>query len=259
MKCAWGNTTIAEAWRPGSLDGVETPTEKSVREEWNREELATAKAEGREPKLRHPPEAKHKLSWCWSMTLPHVRKVLANPGNYHPEYDPKVGYEIAGMVWFQGYSDAGNKAYGEQLAEMIKWFRKEINAPEMPVVCGTMGVGAYNHTAYSGAVNSGMVYASQVPQLTGTVDVVNTARYFPAELALLITGLHTYEKGSPEYTRLHAIHLRANSNQGFHYYGSAKFFLLAGDAMARSLANLMAGGKPMIQSELQAEDWTREH
>ena len=249
VKCAWGNTTVNEAWRPGSLDGVETPTEKAMREAWNQKEIAKAKAEGREPKLRQAPKPKNKLSWCWSMTLPFVKKVLADPGKYYPGYDPKVGYDIAGMVWFQGYSDAGNKAYGEQLTEMIKWFRKEINAPNMPVVCGSMGVGGYNHTAFLGAVNSGMVYASQAPGLKGTVDVVNTARYFPAELGLLIKGLHAYGKDSPEYKKLIGIHLRANSNHGFHYYGSAKFMLLAGDDMAHSLANLMAGGKPNIDSD----------
>jgi alpha-galactosidase len=212
-------------------------------------EIARAKADGREPKLRQPPEPKGKLSWCWSMALPHVKNVLADPGKYHPGYDPDAGYEIAGMVWFQGYSDAGNKAYGEQLVEMITWFRNEINAPDMPVVAGTMGVGGYNHTAYSGAVNSGMVYASQVPALKGTVDVVNTARFFPGELGLLINCLHTYDKDSPEYYKIHPIHLKANSNAGFHYYGSAKFFLLAGDAMARSLVNLMKGGMPMVERD----------
>lgn len=250
VKCAWGNTTLKDAWRPGSLDGVETPTEKAMRDEWNKQEIAKAEKEGRKPKLRDAPKPKGKLAWCWSMALPFVKKVLADPGKYYPNYDPEVGYDIAGMVWFQGYSDAGNKAYGEELVEMIKWFRKEINAPNMPVVCGTMGVSGYNHTAYSNDVNSGMVYASQVPELKGTVDVVNTARYFPAELALLIKGLHSYKKYGPEYNKLKAIHMLANSNKGFHYFGSAKFHILAGDAMARRLANLMTGGKPKIDSEI---------
>jgi hypothetical protein len=249
VKCAWGNTTINAAWRPGSLDGVETPIEKSEREKANDAEVARAKEEGREPMLRQAPVPTGKLSWAWNMALPHVKKVLADPGKYHPEYDAEAGYEIAGMVWFQGYSDAGNKAYGEQLAEMIKWVRKEINAPDMPVVCGTMGVSGYLHKSYSGNVNAGMVYASQVPELKGTVDLVNTARYFPHELTMLAQDLGSHEKNSPEYNRLIAIHHRANSNKAFHYQGSAKFFLLAGDAMARSLANLMGGGQPMIADD----------
>lgn len=251
VKCAWGNTSIREAWRPASLDGVETPAEKAAREEYNQKEIARAKEEGREPKLREAPKATNKLSWAWSMALPHVRKVLANPGDYHPDYDPEVGYEIAGLVWFQGYSDSGNEAYGELLTEMIKWFRKEIDAPGMPVVSGTMGVGAYYHMVYQDAVNAGMVQAARAPELKGKVDVVNTGRYFPHELPMLIQTLHSKEKGSPERLKLEAIHRRANSNKGFHYYGSAKFFLLAGDAMGRSLANLMAGGEPMVEKEIK--------
>jgi len=47
---------------------------------------------------------------------------------------------------------------------------------------------------------------------------------------------------------------KATSNKAFHYRGSAKFFLLTGDAMARSLASLMAGGKPTIHEEVTAAE-----
>jgi len=250
VKCAWGNTTLKEAWRPGSLDGVETPTEKAVREEWNRQEQEAAKSEGREPVLRQAPSPTGKLSWAWNMALPHVKKVLADPGQFYPGYDPETGYEVAGMVWFQGYSDAGNKAYGEQLVEMIKWLRKEINAPDMKVVCGTMGVNGKYAAPVSGDVNAGMVYASRVPELKGTVDVVNTCRYFPQELGQIGTVMQSCEKGSAESIVLSNLSRRAVSNKAYHYFGSAKFFLLTGDAMGRSLANLMAGGEPTVHTEI---------
>lgn len=253
VKCAWGNTTISEAWRPGSLDGVETPAEKAEREKFNLKESELAKAEGREPKLREAPAPTGTLSWAWSMALPHVKKVLADPGKYHPEYDPEAGHEIAGMVWFQGYSDANNKAYGEQLAEMITWFRKEVDAPDMPVVCGTMGVNGDYDAPVSGPVNAGMVYAAGVPEPKGTVDVVNTNRYFPQELGMIGPVIKTYEKGSREFQELSRFSYRATSNKAFHYYGSAKFFLLTGDAMARSLANLMAGGEPTVHKEITVD------
>jgi len=44
---------------------------------------------------------------------------------------------------------------------------------------------------------------------------------------------------------------RATSNVGFHYHGSSKCFLLMGDAMGRSLANLIAGGEPMINDAVK--------
>lgn len=251
VKCSWGNTALNQAWRPGSLDGVETPIEKTTRETWNSTETATAKAEGREPKLRAAPDKTGKLSWAWNMALPEIKKVLENPGAYHPDYDPEKGYDLAGMLWFQGYSDMGNAAYGEQLEEMIKWFRSEIKAPDMPVVCGSLGVGAYYNNALEGNVSGGMVKAAQSPDLKGTVDVVNTGRFYPLELDAADNLLKLYEKGTPEFDKQLAFVRKTTSNKAFHYRGSAKFFMLNGDALARSLANLMAGGEPTIHEEIK--------
>jgi hypothetical protein len=252
VKCSWGNTALREAWRPGSLDGVETPIEKAERETWNAAETAAAKADGREAKLRPAPVKTGKPSWAWNMALPAIKKVLENPGLYHPDYDPAKGYDIAGMLWFQGYSDMGNPAYGEQLEEMIKWFRSEINAPKMPVVCGSLGVGAYYSNALTGNVSGGMVKAAQSPDLIGTVDVVNTGRFYPLDLDAADNMLKVYEKGSPQAVELGTFVRKTTSNKAFHYRGSAKFFMLTGDAMARSLANLMAGGEPSIHAETKA-------
>lgn len=235
VKCAWGNTTIANSWRPGSLGDVETPIEKANREEWNAREIKDAAEQGRKPKLREAPANKGKPGWCWQKALPHIRKVLANPGDYCPAYDPAKGAEIAGMVWFQGYSDMENEAYGEQLVEMIKWFRSEINAPKMPVVCGSLGVGTLQATELTGNVSGGMVYASNHPDLKGTVSVVNTGRFYPSELEAAQNIVSGLAKGDPERAKLATLLSGAVSNKGFHYMGSAKFHILTGDAMARSL------------------------
>ena len=254
VKCSWGNTSIASAWRAPSLDGVETPTEKAQREAWNKSQAEQAKKEGREFTPRPAPKPTGELGYCWGMTMPEIDKVLADPGKYHPEYDPKVGYEVAGLIWFQGYSDKDNPAYGELLAQMIKDLRKKVNAPNMPVVCGTLGMAAFKNNAFSEGANAGMLQASQMPELAGTVDVVNTAPYYPLEFDLLGQMMKSYEKGSPEYEAALLMQRRATSNKGFHYHGSAKCFLLMGDAMGRSLANLMAGGEPMINDRVKDQD-----
>jgi alpha-galactosidase len=249
VKCSWGNTALREAWRPPSLDGIETPSEKRAREAWNQRELALAKKQGRDPRLSPPPEKTGKLSYCWGMTLPLLEKVLADPGRYHPEYDPAVGYDIAGMVWFQGYSDQGNEAYGEQLVELVRFMRGKVDAPDMPFVAGTLGMPAYKHMALEGEVNGGMVEAASHPDLHGRMDVVNTAPYFPVELDHAHTIRSIADRESAEYAKAEQVLKRATSNKGFHYHGSTKCFLLMGDAMGRSLANLMAGGEPSIHDE----------
>jgi hypothetical protein len=210
VKCAWGNTALNAAWLPPSLSGDE-------------------------------------LSWCWQRVMPQVEKVLADPGAYHPDYDPEVGYEVAGLVWFQGYSDMGNPKYGKQLAQLIRDFRKKVNTPDLPVVCGTLGHAAYEQIAFAGDVNGGMLKVSRMPEFKGTVDVVNTAPFYPVELDLLRQVRDALPEDSKEARQANEVRARATAKGGStHYHGSAKFFLLAGDAMARSLANLMDGGEPMI-------------
>ncbi len=251
VKCSWGNTSIAGAWRAPSLDGVETPTEKATREAWNEKMAAAAKKEGREYIARLAPKKTGELAWCWNQVMPQVEKVLADPGKYYPDYDPKVGYEVAGLVWFQGYSDKDNPAYGELLAQLIKDFRKKVKTPNMPVVCGTLGMAGFKAQEFTLGANKGMLQASQMPELKGTVDVVNTVPYFPMELDLLKQVRDSFEKGTPEYEKAIMIQKRATSNKGFHYHGSAKCFILMGDAMGRSLANLMGGGEPTINKTLK--------
>lgn len=239
VKCAWGNTSLASAWRPPSLDGVETPKEKANREAFNQSEAERAKKEGREFTPRPALKPGEGNSWCWELAMPHVEKVLADPGKFYPGYDPKVGYEVAGLVWFQGYSDMNNTAYGELFAQFIRDFRKKVKTPDMPVVCGTLGMGGFKNSAFANAVNQGMVEASKMPDFVGTVGVVNTSPFFPLEFDLLPQVMDFTDKESPEYLEALRMKQRATSEKGFHYHGSAKCFLLVGDSMARSLADLM--------------------
>ena len=251
VKCSWGNTALGGSWLPPSLDGVETPIQKTNRQAWNAQEADNAKKDGREPKLRAAPKKTGKLTYCWGMTLPQIDKVLADPGKFHPEYNSKAGYEVAGMVWFQGYSDNGNRAYGEQLVELVKFMRKKVNTPKMPFVCGTLGMASYKHVALKGDVNGGMVQASQHPDMLGSFDVVNTAPFFPVEIDHAHTVRKKVAKDSAEYKTAMAVIGKATSNKGFHYHGSAKCFLLMGDAMGSSLGNLIGGGEPTINAVIK--------
>lgn len=50
--------------------------------------------------------------------------------------------QLAGFIWHQGESDSkpGHTAvYGEKLAELVQRFRKDLNAPNVPFVVGTLG------------------------------------------------------------------------------------------------------------------------
>ncbi|MBT3199952.1 MAG: hypothetical protein HN350_08540 [Phycisphaerales bacterium] len=217
IKCAWGGKSLHSEFRPPSLNTKENPTGK-----------------------------------FWTLATEHIGKVLADPGKYHPDYDPKVGYELSGLVWFQGWNDKGNKDYGQQLVAFIKDFRKEVKAPKLPVVCGLLGHSSWKTTTFDGDVNSGMLHATRHADLKGTVDIVNTVKYYPIELGFKGLVKDACGEDSPEYKTAESIINRAVSKDPVHYHGSAKFYYLTGDAMARKLANLIKGGAPTIHKE--AED-----
>jgi hypothetical protein len=249
VKCAWGGTSVHVPWRPPSLSNAETPIEKATREAANKEGLEAARKGGFEFKPKPPQTGTGKV---WERAMAHVQKVLSDPGKYHPEYDKDAGYELSGLVWFQGWNDLGNPAYGEQLVHFIQDFRKEVKEPELPVVCGLVGHSAWKHTTFDSHVNSGMLYAAQKEELKGTVDIVNTVKYFPLELGFNKSVKATFGEESKEYKEVEEITRRSTSNSGLHYFGSAKFLYLTGDAMARSLVNLMNKGTPTIHEEAKS-------
>lgn len=230
VKCAVGGTSLQGPWRPTSLADTETPIEITARE-----------ASGGEKNV--------KLGPLWAQSMAHIKTVLADPGKFHPEYDPKAGVELAGLVWFQGWNDMNNEAYGEQFVHFIKDFRKEVNAPKLPVITGLMGHAAWKQNTFSTEPNKGMLYAARHPELKGSVDVVNTLPYMPIELALTWDAEKVFGKESKEAEKASSIRARAVCKDGTHYFGSAKFTYLTGDAMARKLVNLMKGGEPTIHEE----------
>ena len=248
VKCAWGGTSVHVPWRPPSLANAETPIEKATREAKNQAGAESAKKDGMEFTPKQPQTGTGRL---FKTSVAHIQKVLADPGKFHPDYNPEAGYELAGLVWFQGWNDMGNKAYGEQLVHFIRDFRKEVKQANLPVVCGLLGHSGWKQNTFDGDVNSGMLYAAKHKDLKGTVDIVNTLKYFPLELGFKKSVLAAYGEDSDEYKKAEQIINRACSKDGTHYYGSAKFMYLAGNAMARSLANLMTGGEPTIHEEAE--------
>jgi len=99
-----------------------------------------------------PPSSGGTVGDAYHKTVAHIHTVLDNLKQRFPDYDG-LGYEINGFLWFQGWNDAGNKAYGEQLVHFIKDWRKELNAPDMKVVCGLLGQNGWKRNTFAGDVN----------------------------------------------------------------------------------------------------------
>ena len=150
--------------------------------------------------FRPPSAGTRDTGHFYRQMIEHVKMVLADPGKYHPAYNKKDGYEIAGFVWFQGYNDAtdGNAypnrgkpgsydAYTKVLGHFIRDVRKDLGVPKMPFVIGVMGIGGsyMNNTLPEGrylSINTefqkAMAAAADLPEFEGNVFAVHTGLYW---------------------------------------------------------------------------------
>jgi len=134
-----------------------------------------------------------------------VKDTLANIKEVYPGYDPKVGYELAGFVWFQGWNDmvdrgvypnrdkpGGYDAYSEVMTHFIRDVRKDLKAPRLPFVIGVLGVGgpvdryAPEQRRYAGIhtnFRDAMAAPALLPEFKGNVAAVRTENYWDQELA----------------------------------------------------------------------------
>ena len=177
----------------------------------------------------------------------YVHDTLNNLKKRFPGYDEKAGYEIAGFVWFQGYNDQfdenARKEYGKNLVCLIKDLRQEFKPPEMKVVVGVMGVnGVRNEVGKQKDVRDGQRFVNTVPEFKGNVKAIESAPLLHPEIVAIKTAgwLNPDRdlKKTPVTEEEQAMLKRATSNQGYHYYGEGRFFILLGKAFAETMLEL---------------------
>ena len=181
----------------------------------------------------------------WNEMIGFVRKVLADPKAYHPEYDPKAGFEVAGGLWFQGFNDQfdpefyGN--YSSNMVHFIQDLRKEVKQPKMPFVIGVLGTPAFPEEAMANNVAKAQREAARAPELAGTVAAVESWPLTTPEVAIWRMKKDAAQaKGdAAEIKRAEEQWPLYGSNQGYHYDGSGRFFIRLGDECAAAMLKLM--------------------
>lgn len=213
----------------------------------------------------------------YRIMMEYVNKVLANPGDYHPAYDPAQGYEIAGFVWFQGFNDGVDKKaypggdmspYSDLLARFIRDVRKDLKAPDMPFVIGVIGTSGrvedirkyyeWNgiESWFQGITDfrNAMAAPAALPEFKGNVAAVLTENSMDPELVRLQWEVSEFSKTLKDMSREEkekALREKFSerdlkivnqyvSNKAFHYFGSGKFFALVGEAFAVAILDLKA-------------------
>ena len=180
----------------------------------------------------------------------------------YPRVDPSKGKKS-----INDYSE-----YSRLLACLIRDVRKDLSAPKLPFVVGVLGVGGEKVSENAVAFRDAMAAPAKMDEFKGNVANVFTEEYWPTELDDVLAKEMNVKKQftdkqneikkrqkEGENVRQDQANLnkeiratiektltedelflldKGKSNQGFHYYGSAKFFGQIGKAFAETLVDL---------------------
>ncbi len=226
IKTCWGGKSVRRDFlSPGSP----LPSEEQLQEELER-------ARQREPNLTLE-DIKARYGHYYRQVLAHVCEVLADPKQFFPDYDQQQGYELAGFVWFQGWNDMVDgqqraeqyAQYTPRLAQMIRDLRKDLDAPDLPVVIGELGAGGENGNQEFRAAQRAV---AELPEWKGTVKFVETHQLWEPEVEKMV------EQGvwqGPDWPRFYNV----GSDRGYHYLGSGKMMYQMGTAFGEAMLELL--------------------
>ncbi|MDX1681250.1 MAG: sialate O-acetylesterase [Akkermansiaceae bacterium] len=193
IKTAWGGKNLNVNFRPPSagLMPFNPPSGGRRSKAPSEQELKEMKAEF---------EAEQGAYYRLMMKL--INRVITDPGQYSEAYDPELGHEIAGFVWFQGYNDmiqssnydAQYSKYSELLATFIRDVRKDLESPKLPFVIGVMGIGGESSNPKMEAFRKAMAKPAALPEFQGNVAAVKTAVYWDEEMIEAIAKVKRAEE-----------------------------------------------------------------
>ena len=278
IKTAWGGKSLNIDFRPPSAGPYVLP--KETQAGWDQHPQGAHGVPKAEDRPKWHADRAAATGVYYRLMIEHVKKVLADPKQVMPDYDPAQGYEIAGFAWLQGWNDAvdgityprrhqpdGYAMYSELLAHFIRDVRKELNAPKMPFVIGVMGVGGLREQSPATVeFRKAMAAPADMPEFKGNVAAVQTAPFWPDELADIeakrakigqmrslldskhkdhanADGTMTNEQKNEFMKKFEAdlispaeaaVWKRGVSNAGYHYLGCAKIFALMGKHFAEA-------------------------
>jgi alpha-galactosidase len=195
IKTSWGGRSLNTDFRPPSAGPYV----------FNGAQLAAYEKQGKD--IAAVKAAKEKSTGAsYRLMIEHVKKVLADIKRVVPDYDPAVGYELAGFAWFQGWNDlvdsstypqrdkpGGYDAYSTALAHFIRDVRRDLNAPSLPFAIAVLGVGGptadfvpseQRYRAQHQNFRDAMAAPASMAEFKGNVAAVLAEKYWDRELSL---------------------------------------------------------------------------
>jgi len=228
IKTCWGGRSVKRDFLPPSADMP--PAEQLEKE------LQNARKRNPDTTIE---QIKERYGKAYADMLTHVKNVLANLQQYFPGYEPKRGYELAGLVWFQGWNDMVDGSqraekyvnYTRRLALLIKDVRKDLNAPNLPVIIGELGASKRGDFQEAQAAVAGL------PEFKGNVNFVKTREFWEPDVEEMVnSGLWR----GPDWVKFYNV----GSERGYHYLGSARIYCRMGKAFAEGMVELLGVAQP---------------
>lgn len=159
IKTAWGRKSLFRDFRPPSA-GLPPPAvlDAMVTDLKKRKPDATAE------------DVKRTFGASYRAMLAEVNGTLKGLKSRFPGYAGQ-GCDVAGLVWFQGWNDMINARYTAEyptnMAHFIRDVRRDLHAPNLPVVIGEMGVGGDHPEKNVKTFKAAQAAASALPSSAG--------------------------------------------------------------------------------------------
>ena len=160
-----------------------------------------------------PPSSGGEVGPYYTRMIEEYRAAIASIEAHFPQL-AGLEPELAGFIWFQGwndmFTDGAIEAYAENLANLVRDLRKELEVPDLPFVVGQTG----------NADNPELWAAQEAPTLRP--EFKSRSRYVSTRAFL------RKPEDSP------------NKGHGHHWFGNAESYLRAGKGMGVAMVELQA-------------------
>ncbi len=166
-----------------------------------------------------PPSSGGVVGKYYTLMLTQVREALAGMETEFPSTKGR-GYELAGLVWYQGWNDGTDPKhaipeYEKNLVNLIHDVRREWRSPKLPVVVGELTGAWVSAPPEWEKLRAAQAAAAAKPEFAGNVLFVPTRDFVrqPGD--------------SP------------NPGHGHHEFGNAETYFLIGDALGKGMLKLL--------------------
>jgi alpha-galactosidase len=225
IKTAWGGKSLYWDFRPpGAGDPAASVLEQRLAQAQKKNSAATLT------------EIKASVGASYRAMLEEVTSTLKELSKHFPKARGQR-YELAGLVWFQGWNDMISEEftaqYADNMAHFIRDVRRDLDAPALPVIIGQLGVG-------------GVLKSGEEPKRV----LFKEAQAATADLAEFRTNVRLVRTDQYWDTRADAVfkkgwkdHLeeweKVGSDYPFHYLGSPRTYLDIGVALGEAMLELV--------------------